>query len=210
MDLAEHDGTMRVSARFQRRGVTLLETMMAMAVLLVGMIGALAALQAGARETKVGQFRQQKMLLADATLQRVRSIDKALYFSGASAVVPSSDPSKQPVGGGNWVVDASASTDLRDFSTNAYFKVLADGTITKDTTVTPGTACNAAGLPVGTVCRETFTHLGAPFGAGNGADAGFTAPTGTRVATTWVRVSQKLAPNALPEVDLVLSQVIIQ
>ena len=54
------------------RGFSILETMIAMVVLSVGLVGALGALQRGAVESRLGQNRQAKTMLADAAIQRIK------------------------------------------------------------------------------------------------------------------------------------------
>jgi hypothetical protein len=93
-----------------------------------------------------------------------------------------------------------------DLSSGAYFNILPDGTITPigTGTIATGTSCGA--VPVGTVCREVYTHLGTPFGA---TDLNVTLPT-TQVATMWVRITRRLNDAQPAETDVVLSQVVVQ
>ncbi|MFT3711744.1 MAG: prepilin-type N-terminal cleavage/methylation domain-containing protein [Archangium sp.] len=205
--------------RVSRRGVSILEVMMAMVVLAIALVGSLAALQRGLTESRLGQNRQQKVMLADATLQRQRLMDKTTFFN--STIEPDSstrfagpgfnarpglDITTQAVGTGVWVVDPTTSADPNDLSQGAYFNVLPDGTITR-AAVTPGTKCNL--VPINTVCREMYTHQGLPFGATDVMGAG-RLPAGTNVATTWVRITRRMATNQPAEVDIIMSQVLVQ
>ena len=203
------------------RGFSILETMIAMVVLGIGLVGALAALQRGATESRLGQTRQMKMMLAEAALQRVKLQNKNDYFTGLAAQ-PTSDITLLAVGTSPWVTDPSVTVDVNDFSQGAYFNILPDGTVVPITTIAAGTACNAAAIPAGTICREVFTHLNGPYHATNVWAPGSTAtvnssaiPTATRVATNWVRVTRKKAATAAAErldaeVDVLLYQVVVQ
>ena len=187
-----------------RRGVSILEALIAMVVLLIGLVGALAAMQQGVIEARQGQNRQQKLVIADASLQRLRLQDKSNYFSMATAIPrPSSNVKTIAVGTGPWVVDPLVGDPL-DFSTGAYFRIAPDGTITKDATVAAGTACNA--VPPGVVCREVLTHTGRPY-----TTFGDPAwPAGVQVATSWVRVSRRPDANSPAEAEVTLHQVVVR
>ena len=69
-----------------------------------------------------------------------------------------------------------------------------------------GTSCGSAALPEGTVCREVYTHTGAPFGGSNISGA----IPGSQSATTWVRVTRKGSLTLPAEVDIVMRQVVVQ
>lgn len=179
-----------------------------MVILLVGLTGALGALQQGVLEARLGQNRQQKAMLADATLQRVKLQDKLTFFPTAGAA-PTTDISTHAVGASPWGPDncpAAGCTDPLDFSMGAYFLIKPDGTITRDTTVPAGTSCGSAALPEGTVCREVYTHTGGPFGGSNISSA----IPGSQSATTWVRVTRKGSLTLPAEVDIVMRQVVVQ
>jgi prepilin-type N-terminal cleavage/methylation domain-containing protein len=200
------------------RGFSILETMIAMVVLGIGLVGALAALQRGATESRLGQTRQMKMMLAESALQRVKLQDKRTLFAGLPAQ-PTTNIANLAVGTSPWVPDPTTTTDPLDFSEGAYFNILPDGTVVPITTITAGTACNAAAVPLGTICREVYSHLNGPYDATNVWAAGSTAsvnssaiPSATQVATNWVRVTRKTsATDRLDaEVDVVLYQVVVQ
>ena len=103
--------------------------MISMVVLAIGLVGALAALQRGATEARLGQNRQMKMMLADAALQRIRFMDKAALVFAAPAQ-PTVNVLNLPLGAAPWVRDPTTTTDPLDFSQGAYFKILPDGTLT--------------------------------------------------------------------------------
>ena len=210
------------------RGFSILETMIAMVVLSIGLVGALGALQQGAVESRLGQNRQVKMMLADAAIQRMKLQEKDSFFAGCSSgsscgpgscwvgttctpntmpAQPTSDITAVAVGVLPWVRDPTPAGDPLDFSLGAYFNILPDGTITQ-VTIAGNPPCNSALLPQGTICREVYTHRDGPFGAG----VGTFLPAGARSATVWVRVTRKTAPldPAPAEVDILLNQVVIQ
>lgn len=189
------------------RGVTILETMIAMVVLAIGLVGALAAFQAGAVEARLGQHRQMKMMLADAALQRIRLQNRATFFSGLPPQ-PTVNLATVPVGTGPWVLDPTSTTDPLDFSQGAYFKILPDGTITP-VSIAGSPSCASATVPEGTICREVFTHLGGPY---NASPVGAYLPSAARSATAWVRVTRKTsATDPTPaEVDVLLNTVVVQ
>lgn len=180
--------------------------MIAGAVLLVGLVGVLAAFQQAMIEARLGQNRQQKVMLADAVFQRTRFLDKMTFFTGLPARPVTNTMLTAPVGGGLWVPDPTINADPMDLSSGAYFNILPDGTITPipPATIPTGTSC--AVVPPGTVCREVFTHLGAPFGATN---LNATLPS-TQVATVWVRITRRANANQPAESDVIMNQVVIQ
>ncbi|MBL8912312.1 MAG: prepilin-type N-terminal cleavage/methylation domain-containing protein [Archangium sp.] len=204
-----------MSSSKSTRGMTILEVMMAMVVLAIALTASLAAMQQGNVELRLGQTRQQKLMLAQAVLERERLIDKDVFFTPATAypAQPTSDLSALAVSVAPWVVDpVAASADPNDLSTGAYFNITADGLITRATGIAANTPCNA--VPVGTICRETFTHLGLPYNSNAGYVAfngpSGTLPAGSRVATTWVRVSRRPGATIPPEVDVTVNQVNVQ
>jgi prepilin-type N-terminal cleavage/methylation domain-containing protein len=211
------------------RGLSILETMIALVILGVGLLGVLGALERAAVESRLGQNRQQKVMLADATLQRFKLLEKTTFFAQAAAT-PTVDPLGLAVGTAPWLADPTDLTAAEplDLSTGAYFNILPDGTITKLSL--PGNPpCSA--VPQGVVCREILTHAGPPFGTGlpNGAACGSNTDCfsklcgggvcslgggvtglGTQVATTWVRVVRRPSDTLPAEVDVTLNQVVVR
>lgn len=179
-----------------------------MVVLAIGLIGALAALQRGASEARLGQTRQMKVMLAEAALQRIKLQDKNLFFTGLAGQ-PTSDITVLPIGTAPWIPDPTSTADALDFSQGAYFNILPDGTVTPLAVVGP---CTAATVPLGTICREVFTHTGAPFHATNLSLPAGALPAGARMATAWVRVSRKTSATARLEGEeiIILSHTVTQ
>lgn len=179
---------------------------MSMAILSIGLLGAVSAFQVGARDARLGQTRQMKLMLADAAIQRIRLQDKTDFFTGLPAR-PTSDIKAVAVGGAPWTRDAPPTTgDALDFSQGAYFTIAPDGTLTR-INVTGNPACNDPLVLPGTICREVYIHQNGPFG---GTNVTSQLPAGTSVATVWVRVSTKRVPSQPPETDVVLSQVVVR
>lgn len=192
------------------RGFSILEAMISMVVLAIGLVGALAALQRGATEARLGQNRQMKMMLADAALQRIRFMDKAALVFAAPAQ-PTVNVLNLPLGAAPWVRDPTTTTDPLDFSQGAYFKILPDGTLTA-VPVAGNPPCTDALVPVDTICREVIIHKDGPYSATNVAIPAGALPGGVRIATVWVRVSRKTSATSRldTEVDVVLNQVVAQ
>ena len=179
---------------------------MSLAVLSIGLTGALTAFQAGAREARLGQTRQMKLMLADAAIQRVRLQDKANFFAGLPAR-PVTNIANVAVGAAPWTRDAPpVSGDPLDFSQGAYFKILPDGTLTR-VSVAGNPPCSDPLVLPGTICREVYVHRNGPFGS---TDVTSQLPAGSSAATVWVRVTTKRVASQLPEVDVVLNQVVVR
>lgn len=172
-----------------RQGFTLIEVMVGMAVLLIGGLGALTGLAAASREMRDGQLRQYKMVLLDATAQRISLQDKELLIKAAltGIALPST---VSAISGAPWTLDATPLV-AGDLGTGAYFEVLTNGIIRQlDATTTPAVAANTAcsAVPQGVYCREVVNRLGAPV-----TSPGTIAAVGA-VATVWIRVSRKGEP----------------
>ena len=169
-----------------QRGFSMLETVIAFAILAVASAGALNGLLAANSDLRKGQLRQYEMALVDATLQRMMLSDKSSSVSSA-VPPPATSPPLLPIGAAPWAPDPT-SPSPGDLSRGAYFRVLPDGEITPDTTIPAGTPCNAATLPDGIYCREMVLTSGMP--AALGAHAGI-MPAQSLPLTFWVRVFRK-------------------
>src|SRR4051794_17182101 len=91
----------------QRWGFTLVEVMVALAVLLLASTGVFAGLFAASRELRLGQLRQHQGALTDASVQRVRLQSKAALL-GLAVTPPATSPESLAVGAAPWTLDASA------------------------------------------------------------------------------------------------------
>jgi prepilin-type N-terminal cleavage/methylation domain-containing protein len=193
------------------RGFTLIETMIAMAVLVISLVGTLVALASASQQLKNGQIRQYRGELVDAALQRFqlenKLINPAGFFNGTAplasaptlAATCASPCNKLAIG--TWVPDPTQTAGFTpgDISSGAYFTVRADGEIQQLTATTSppvanGTPCNA--VPVGTFCREVlFTQSSGPIVGSNANWKGAWPPpqlSSTTVSyTVWVRVSRQ-------------------
>lgn len=174
------------------RGFTILESMVAIGILAVGVLGALNGLIFSSTLVRDGQLRQWKMVLLDAKTQRLWLANKASLFSSAVAL-PTTNPRSIAIGTPPWTVDSSASV-ASDLGTGAYFSVTATGQITPVTTVTAGTPCGASSIPTGTYCREVLVTTGLPTALGPNAAI---LPSEAQAVTVWTRLSRKGEPASL-------------
>jgi type II secretory pathway pseudopilin PulG len=170
-------------------GFTLVETMVAGAILGVALIGSLAALMAAGQQLKDGQVRQYRSELVDAALQRFEVANKYVgsngIFSAASpfatatlltAACPGATPCNQlPIGSLGVGYDptqllAPPPPPLVDLSIGAYFIVREDGEMQQLTATTVpaivGTpTCGSVTIPVGVYCREVLVTSSTTAGA---------------------------------------------
>lgn len=176
----------------RRDGFTLLEVIIAVAILSVGAIGAMMGMLAAARDLRAGQTRLHQQVLVDASLQRARLFNKAALYATAVDVALAGDmPSMQGVGGAAWHVDPSAPAP-GDLSVGALFVMLPNGTFAPcNATSTPACAaappasCLDAAIPVGVFCREVaVTRTGASYPAPASIASAY-------ASTKWVRVVQR-------------------
>jgi len=199
------------TSRERRRGFTMLEVMIALAILLVASVGALSGLMAASKDLKTGQLHLYQSILVEATVQRMRLADKKLLLDYAygQATYPvstgttnptaavnwsmASDPEKQPVDAAPWGADpwTATTTDTLDLSTGKFFFILPSGEITPvaASAIPVTTACSDGSVPNGMFCREVAIIPSAP-----SVTPGPITAAGFRTATVWIRVSQKGTP----------------
>lgn len=192
----------------RRTGFSLLEVMIAMAILAVGAVGALAGVLSANEGLREGQLRIYKQNLIEATLQRARLQNKErLYTNALSIAAAPQMPTNQPLGTGNWVMDPTPPI-AGDLSTGNLFILLPDGTLRHcDNTTTPQcvtatiTSCADTDIPLFVFCREVVTtKTGATFAPGN------IVPAGSFVTTRWARVVQRKRTPAETVAHEVLGQ----
>lgn len=169
-------------------GFTLLETLVALAILSVAMLGAFAGVIYASTDLRQGQIRQYKVLLLEAKSQRVTLSDKIVLLSQAQ-VPPTQPPDQTAVGSAPWQVDRSAIVS-DDLATGSYFTILPNGDIQQLSLGGSSVPCNDSSLPDGTYCRELLLTQGLP----PGGSALLPAPA--RSFTQWIRVSRKGEPLA--------------
>jgi type II secretory pathway pseudopilin PulG len=198
-----------------KRGATLLEVIITLAILAGAGLGTLASLGATSKSLRAGQLTQHKMLLLDARAQR-RLLENKGNLLTAAVIGPypvatkasPSYPPNLPLGGGNWVPDTvpAGLFDRLDLSTGAYFAVSPNGQIVKLDQVPwtdPFTGITYPGIPAGTACgsallnvpgiptvycRETMLTRGPPVAPTAGT---LTNRVGTLAQVTyWIRVSR--------------------
>jgi prepilin-type N-terminal cleavage/methylation domain-containing protein len=178
------------------RGFTLLESMTALTVLAIGLLGVIAGLLSTATDLRNGQLRQYRNVLIDAKTQALMLTNKGTLPGTLWGQVPQPYPggATMPnigIGNGPWITDPSPVIP-NDLSTGAYFKVLPDGEITQVTTL-GNPACGSAGVPNGTYCREIAIMQGVPPSIA-GTTYTIPIPTGTLPYTLWTRVSRGGSP----------------
>ena len=185
-----------------RRGSSLIEVIVALAVLALAASGALTGLLAANNDLRQGQLRQYKMALVDATMQRMLLSNKT-QLRAAAVPLPAPPPVQLAIGANPWQPDTTAAI-ADDVSTGAYFRVLPNGEITHVTGIPPGTPCNSALLPEGSYCREVLLTTGMPVDLGTHAGI---MPAAALPVTYWVRVARR---GELPAIAVVQRMVMVQ
>jgi len=180
-------------------GLSLIEVLISMALLAVAISGALAGLVAAGHELADAHLRQNKTMLLDVKLHRMRLWDKSLLAAQALPR-PTTRPDQLPLGSPPWSVDTSQALG-NDWSTGAYFKLSGAGQIERATSVPAGTPCNL--VPRGIYCREVTILRGLPV---DPAVPGL-IPQNAQAYTYWVRLSRGGDPL---EIALVQREVILQ
>ena len=180
----------------RRRGFSLIEVMISLAIMLVGAVGAMAGIINANKALYEGQRRLYKSILIDNTLARVRMQNKELLNKGAQATTAPTMPNLEAIGTGHWLRDPTVIAG-NDLSTGSLFFVGPNGSLMR---CNPGTqpscpaaitTCADATIPNGVFCREiAVTRSAASF------TPGAIVPAGAFVSTVWVSVIEKKAAVA--------------
>ena len=185
-------------------GFTLLETLIALAVLAVALVGTLAGFITVDTQLKDAQLRQGKMVLLDAKVQRVLLTNKAELNSIPAAWTP--DPTQTIVNANNTPTPRPVPDPDMDLSVGAYFILLPSGEITQ-LNLPAGSACSSSLLPAGAYCREVMVTPGMPNGGALPSGGAWPALNGVVAPQTyWIRVYRKGNPNQAVVYEQVLMQ----
>ncbi len=175
--------------RNQRSGFTLLETMIALAILAGALVGTLAGFIDAGVQLKEAPMRNTKAILLDAKVQRLLLTNKAELTSYTSAWAP--DPTQATVNAINNPTPRPVPDPSIDFSIGAFFTILPNGEITQ-LNVLAGTACSSTSVPNGAYCREVMLTAGMPNGATLPANPAWASLAGLATPQTlWIRIYRK-------------------
>jgi prepilin-type N-terminal cleavage/methylation domain-containing protein len=191
--------------RLDTAGFTLLETMIALAILGIALMGTLGGFITVDTQLKDAQLRQGKMVLLDAKVQRVLLTNKA-ELTGIPAVW-TPDPTQSIVNANNTPTPRPVPDPDIDLSVGAYFLVLPNGEITQ-INLAAGTPCTSGLLPGGAYCREVMVTPGMPNGAALPSGGAWPGLNGVVAPQTyWIRVYRR---GQNPSQAQVYQQVLIQ
>jgi len=184
-------------------GFSLIEAMVALAILAVAMLGALSGLVASRVQLRDGATRQYREQLLDASAQRWMLASKTNLPAPQALSTCTSQCNLMAIGAAPWSVDptfdAANGMLANTLSTGAYFTIDQDGSLTQlDGSLYSG--CTDTSLPDNSFCREVLVTTGSsvpivsagttwatwPPPAGTGI-----VPAGAAVTTLWLRVSKK-------------------
>jgi len=206
-------GAIRISSRIRRGGFTLIEAMMALAILAIALLGTLSGLIEATRIAREGQFRQFKTALIDAKVQRLLLADKSALpnmVGGLQTVAPLFLAPSVAIGSAPWLIDPSPPDPSSipptgpipgDLGTGAVFWVWADGEIRP--IAGSFLSCADPAIPAGAYCREVLLHnrLALPGSAQNSQVQGNLDAVNARSSTLWIRVSRKGESPSLAVVE---------
>jgi type II secretory pathway pseudopilin PulG len=186
------------------RGSTILEVVIAMAVMALAGAGAVMGMLTASRHVHDGQLYQVKRLMVEASTQRLWLSNKSALLARAVDRPATFPPDILP-GTLPWKVDDSPVV-ANDPGSGAYFELSASGEVTRPTTPIPaGTACTSDQVPVGMYCREVLVTKGLPRAVPTAASA--LLPAGAQPITVWTRVWRK---GDEPSTAIVHSEVFVQ
>src|SRR5262249_51261574 len=127
---------MRRSTRAKIGGFTMIDSLIALSLLLIALLGNFMALVQASKIIREGQLRQYKTMLMDAKMQRLLLADKSSLPNMVGGLQTISDtlyPPNVAIGSAPWVIDPSApDTSVPgpgDLGRGAVFSLVADGEI---------------------------------------------------------------------------------
>ncbi len=193
-----------------KRGFTLIEVIIALAVLLIGGLGAEQAMLMASQNLKGGQVQQIKAALADAHSESLLLANRSLITSAAIGMAPVAPVALPGIGSGPWIIDPTPTSTPQALNSGAFFS--GTGVTSVSQVANPGVAatgnCGDSAIPPGTFCREIMVTAGLPTTyAANGWQTAGTNPSWGTVYTLWTRVSQKAA-NGVDRLPVLTREVI--
>ena len=178
-----------MNRRVDIAGFTLLETMIALAVLAIALMGTLGGFITVDTQIRDAQLRQGKTMLLDAKVQRVLLTNKAELTGIPAAWTP--DPTQAIVNANNTPTPRPVPDPDIDLSVGAYFSVLPNGEIAQ-INLPAGTPCTSPLLPSGAYCRELMVTPGMPNGASMPSGGAWPGLNGVVAPQTyWIRVYRR-------------------
>jgi prepilin-type N-terminal cleavage/methylation domain-containing protein len=190
--------------RRSQRGFSLIEVMVALAVLGIAMIGSIAGLLTASAAITDGQMAQYKSSLAEVHALSMTLMDRtAIQQKNQGQTYSGPDPSTLAPGTSPWALDATGD--------GAFFRIPESGVVTPVTL--SALNCGDTSIPVGVYCREVMLTNKLPNGAVPTATAGWTnvLSHGTQITvqpyTVWTRIIRSGDPM---NKAVVLREVILQ
>jgi prepilin-type N-terminal cleavage/methylation domain-containing protein len=192
------------------RGFTLLETMIALAILAITALGTLAGMIAASQNLKEGQSRQWKTALVEARTELLMLTDKSQLGSGSAATnqlfgpvgtfTAGTPPDKVAIGAAPWKIDPNPANPQAGLGSGAVFTVNQSGVITP--VAGTFTSCADSTLPRTALCREVALTAGMPDG---------TAAASGTAYTVWTRVIRvgEPSPAANPSIYAVVDAIVV-
>lgn len=175
--------------RPQLFGFTLLETMIALAILAGALVGTLAGFIDAGVHLKEAPLRNTKAILLDAKNQRLMLTNRTELAAVTAAWAP--DPTQATVNAINMPTPRPTPDPDIDLSIGAFFTLLPNGEITQ-LDVPAGTLCSSSSVPNGAYCREMMLTAGMPNGSALPSNPPWTALSGVaNPQTLWIRIYRK-------------------
>jgi prepilin-type N-terminal cleavage/methylation domain-containing protein len=170
-------------------GFTLLETMIALAIVAVALVGTLAGFITVDTALRDSQLRQVKMALLDAKSQRMMLENKADLVN--MPALWTADPTQSIVNANNTPIARPVPDPDADLSIGAFFSMLPNGEF-QQLNLPAGTGCGDPIVPPGTYCREVQVTAGMPNGLSLPPNPAWIALNGSVTPQTyWARIYRR-------------------